>query len=299
MNYQVGNITIEPARYRVRSGDRALPVEPKVFDLLVHLIRHRDRVLTREELFRDVWNGREVSDATLSNHVMAVRKLLGDNGDQQQAILTVRGRGYQFVAPVHEVADGDVGPAPAIASDTALPRPVPSVPAPDASAAPRPGTRRLLPALALVVLLLAGVAGAWHWLVRTAPTGGADLPYVLVVPFEVAGNAPEAWRPFADQATREVIRNLRKISGMRVVPASAFTFKGNKAREHVRAQLPEVRYVLDGAVSIFADNTLRITAELEDLAKGRVVWDHGYEGRTDDTKLFAMQSQSPPRCRIR
>jgi DNA-binding winged helix-turn-helix (wHTH) protein/TolB-like protein/tetratricopeptide (TPR) repeat protein len=291
MNYQVGNITIEPARYRVRSGDRALPVEPKVFDLLVHLIRHRDRVLTREELFRDVWNGREVSDATLSNHVMAVRKLLGDNGDQQQAILTVRGRGYQFVAPVQEVADGDVGPAPAVASDTALPRPVPSVPAPEASAAPRPGTRRLLPALALVVLLLAGVAGAWHWLVRTAPTGGADLPYVLVVPFDVAGDASATWQPFADQATREVIRNLRKISGMRVVPvSSAFTFKGKKTREHIRAQLPEVRYVLDGVVTIVADKTLRIDTELEDLQKGGVVWEHGYSGRTDDTNLFAIQS---------
>jgi class 3 adenylate cyclase/TolB-like protein/tetratricopeptide (TPR) repeat protein len=150
---------------------------------------------------------------------------------------------------------------------------------------------------AAFVFGLAGVA-AWFapqvW--RAAPpsdaAAGSELPYVLVVPFEVSGNAPEAWGPFADQVTREVIRNLRKISGLRVVPtASAFTFKGNKAREHVRAQLPEVRYVLDGSISISGDHQVRITAELEDLAKGRVVWDHAYEGRTDDTQLFAMQSQ--------
>ncbi len=102
---------------------------------------------------------------------------------------------------------------------------------------------------------------------------------------------PTAWRPFADQVTRELIRNLRKISGLRVVPApSAFTFKENKARDHIRRQLPDVQYVLDGVVSISAGNSLRITAELEDLRKGLVVWDKNYEGRTDDTNLFAMQS---------
>ena len=88
-----------------------------------------------------------------------------------------------------------------------------------------------------------------------------------------------------------MIRNLRKISGLRVVPAiSAFTFKDNKAHDHIRRQLPEVQYVLDGVVSIAAGNTLRITVELEDLNKGLVVWDKDYEGRTDDTNLFAMQS---------
>ena len=51
-----------------------------------------------------------------------------------------------------------------------------------------------------------------------------------------------------------------------------------------------MQYVLDGVVSISAGNSLRITAELEDLRKGRTVWDKNYEGRTDDTNLFAMQS---------
>ncbi len=93
--------------------------------------------------------------------------------------------------------------------------------------------------------------------------------YVVVVPFDVSGDAPEAWRPFADQVTREVIRNLRKISGLRVVPTpSAFTFRDNKARDHIRRQLPDVQYVLDGVVSISAGNELRITVELEDLSKG-------------------------------
>ena len=281
MNYQVGELTIEPARYRIRGGDGTLPVEPKVFDLLIHLIRHRDRVLTREELFQAVWDGREVSDATLSNHIASARKLLGDNGDLQQAILTVRGRGYQFVAPVHEIAEGAERAEPAAT-------PTPSAPAAVTSS---PQVRWPLPLLALLVLLFGGAMWAWYLQARPAPPSGADLPYVVVVPFDVTGDAPETWQPFADQATREVIRNLRKISGMRVVPvSSAFTFKGKKTREHIRAQLPEVRYVLDAVVSVAADKTLRITAELEDLHKGGVVWEHDYSGRIDDTNLFAMQA---------
>ncbi len=50
-------------------------------------------MLSRDELFRDVWDGREVSDATLSNHVKRARQVLGDSGDLQQTIQTVRGRG--------------------------------------------------------------------------------------------------------------------------------------------------------------------------------------------------------------
>src|SRR5690349_1887654 len=98
--YQVGDYLIDTTLYRVSTGGAPVPVEPKVFDLLVYLIRHRDRVLSREELFQEVWNGREVSDTTLSNHVKSARRALGDSGDLQQTIQTVRGRGYQFIAPV-------------------------------------------------------------------------------------------------------------------------------------------------------------------------------------------------------
>ena len=278
MKYQIAEFTIDTARFRISNGDVSIPAEPKVFDLLVYLVAHRDRVVTREELFREVWEGREVSDATLSNHVKSARKILGDSGELQSTIQTIRGRGYQFIAPVREIperAEGADSPAArreSISSDKAGP----------------PAWRLPLVIAALLVVTLAG----WRILgSRPAAEPNAQSPYVVVVPFDVSGDAPETWQPFADQVTRELIRNLRKISGLRVVPApSAFTFKENKARDHIQRQLPEVQYVLDGVVSISSGNGLRITAELEDLRKGLVVWDRHYEGRTDDTNLFAMQS---------
>ena len=271
MKYQVGEYSIDTTRYRISSGDAAIPAEPKVFDLLVYLIRHRDRVLSREELFREVWEGREVSDATLSNHVKSARKILGDSGELQKTILTIRGRGYQFIAPV-----------------TVIPEGAPEAAAPPVAAPVAPSWR--LPASIAGVLVVLAALG-WYAFTSFQARPASEAPYVLVVPFDVSGDAPEAWRPFADQVTREVIRNLRKISGLRVVPAtSAFTFKENKAREHIKRQVPDVQYVLDGTVGVAAGNALRITLELEDLNKGLVVWDKEYEGRTDDTHLFALQS---------
>jgi DNA-binding winged helix-turn-helix (wHTH) protein/TolB-like protein/Tfp pilus assembly protein PilF len=268
MKYQIAEYTVDTTRYRITHGDAVIPAEPKVFDLLVYLIRHRDRVLSREELFREVWDGREVSDATLSNHVKSARKILGDSGELQKTILTIRGRGYQFIAPV-EVIPEDAA-APAVATPVA------------------PAWR--MPLAIVGAVLLVALVG-WRAFVSWHAQPSAESPYLVVVPFDVSGDAPDAWRPFADQVTREVIRNLRKISGLRVVPPpSAFTFRDNKARDHIRSQLPDVQYVLDGVVSVSSGKELRITVELEDLSKGLVVWDKDYEGRTDDTNLFAMQS---------
>src|SRR5688572_14795253 len=109
MKYQIAEFLIDTARFRISSGDEPIAAEPKVFDLLVYLIRHRDRVVTREELFREVWDGREVSDATLSNHVKSARKILGDSGELQKTILTIRGRGYQFIAPITVIPESAEG----------------------------------------------------------------------------------------------------------------------------------------------------------------------------------------------
>ena len=282
MKYQVAEYIIDTARYRITTRGVPVPVEPKVFDLLVYLIEHRDRVLSREELFQKVWDDREVSDATLSNHIKSARKILGDSGELQRTIQTIRGRGYQFVAPVEDVADDPVEPNAVKVASGSSPEAEPD--------RVRPAWQ--IPfAVAILIVCAAAIFGGSYFKPQPAPPR-SELPYVLVVPFDVSGDAPDTWRPFADQMTRQMIRNLRKISGLRVIPpSSAFAFKDNKAREHIRDQLPDVRYVLDGVISVSSGNALRVTAELEDLNEGRLVWDKDYEGRTDTTNLFGMQSE--------
>lgn len=280
--YQVGDFIVDTARYRISRGDAAVPVEPKVFDLLVYLIRNRDRVLTREELFQAVWDGREVSDATLSNHVKNARKALGDSGELQQTIQTVRGRGYQFIAPVGEAAEDPV-------DNGEVRAPVPPTGNPDKPL--RRIWRRPLPLAIIALLVSMALFGSWFLIAPPAPAEPGR-PYILVVPFGVSGNATEYHRMFADQLTREVIDNLRKISGLRTVPhASAFQFRDEKTREHVLERLPDLQFVLDGEVSVAPDGTLRITPRLADLRQDLDVWNSPFTVRVDDRNFFETPAE--------
>ena len=89
-------------------------VEPQVFDVLVHLLAHRDRVVPKVELLESMWGDRFVSESAPTSRIKAARRALGDDGMAQRTIRTVHGRGYQFVAPVTAVeAAGPKVPRPA------------------------------------------------------------------------------------------------------------------------------------------------------------------------------------------
>ena len=99
-------------------------VEPQVFDVLVLLVRERDRVVTKAEILDTVWGSRFVSDSTLTSRIKALRRAVGDDGTAQRVVRTVHGRGYQFAAEVVERED-DRDPAPPMAAGS-LPAPLTS-----------------------------------------------------------------------------------------------------------------------------------------------------------------------------
>ena len=108
------DFVLDIGRYELRRGAEVIRVEPQVFDVLHQLVSHHDRVVTKEELFDSVWGGRFVGEAALTSRIKAARRALGDDGESQRYIRTVRGRGYQFVGTVDEPA--------AARADTAPPR---------------------------------------------------------------------------------------------------------------------------------------------------------------------------------
>ena len=86
--------------YELRLNGQCRKLEPKVFDLVTHFAKHPDQVFTRDELIEVVWEGRFVSDTTISTCIKSARKALGDGGKKQTYIKTVRGRGFRFTAKV-------------------------------------------------------------------------------------------------------------------------------------------------------------------------------------------------------
>jgi TolB-like protein len=86
-------------------------VEPQVFDLVVHLMQNRDRVVSKDELIDKIWHGRSVSESTLTSRINAARKAIGDNGASQALIRTIARKGFRFVGDV-ETKNGVALPAP-------------------------------------------------------------------------------------------------------------------------------------------------------------------------------------------
>lgn len=75
-------------------------VEPQVFDLVVHLMENRDRVVSKDELIDKIWHGRSVSESTLTSRINAARKAIGDSGASQALIRTIARKGFRFVGDV-------------------------------------------------------------------------------------------------------------------------------------------------------------------------------------------------------
>ncbi len=113
--WRFDDFALDTARYELRHGDDVIRVEPQVFDVMTELVSNHDRFVTKEELFDSVWGGRFVGEAALTSRIKAARRALGDDGELQRYIRTVRGRGYQFVGTLQNSGDAAnelVEPAP-------------------------------------------------------------------------------------------------------------------------------------------------------------------------------------------
>lgn len=113
MVYRFGSFELDTAQAELREDGKALPIEPQVFALLALLVENRERLVSKDELIEKVWDGRDVSDASLASRVKSARQRLGDDGKIQRFIKTIHGQGFRFVA--------DTTAAQAVALDASRP----------------------------------------------------------------------------------------------------------------------------------------------------------------------------------
>lgn len=151
MIYTFGAFRLDTGRYELRGAGEPVHVEPLVFDLLRLLVANAGAVVDRDRMVADVWDGRIVSEATLSTAVKSARRALGDTGVAQDFIETVRGRGFRFRAPVAVEAEA------AVATPRAEPTREDSAPAQGA------------PAIAVLPFARVGDAGAFPGLEEALP----------------------------------------------------------------------------------------------------------------------------------
>ena len=102
MQFVFGECVLDTDRRELLRSGEAVAVGPQVFDLLIHLIENRDRVVSKDELFDVIWRGRTVSESTLTSHVNFARRAIGDTGEEQRLIRTISRKGFRFVGDVKE-----------------------------------------------------------------------------------------------------------------------------------------------------------------------------------------------------
>ena len=124
MQFVCGDCVLDAGRRELTRGSQVIAVGPQVFDLLIYLVRNRERVVSKDDVLDAVWSGRIVSESTLTSHINAVRKAIGDSGEGQRLIRTVARKGFRFVGDVSEVQSSDGGSlktAPARSNETPAP----------------------------------------------------------------------------------------------------------------------------------------------------------------------------------
>jgi TolB-like protein len=104
VRYRFGHCELDLKTVELYREGEAVAIEPQVYQLLCYLVKHAERVIGKDELLDMLWQGRYVSEATLANCVKLARQAIGDDGQAQRFIKTIRGHGYRFVGDLSRAA---------------------------------------------------------------------------------------------------------------------------------------------------------------------------------------------------
>jgi TolB-like protein/DNA-binding winged helix-turn-helix (wHTH) protein len=232
--------------------------------VLLYLVQNRDRVVTKDDLIATVWNGRIVSESTLTSRINSARKAVGDSGERQALIKTYARKGFRFVGDVStgREEDGDAG----LPEQTQTGPTTPPLAADPDTAADH-------------ARLSDSSAAALKW-------GGR--PAVAVLPFNNLSGDPEQ-EYFSDGITEDIITALSKYRSLAVIARnSSFAFKGAGGDVRQIGLTLGSEYLVEGSVRKIGER-VRITTQLVETEGGRQLWAERYDRDLQD--LFALQDE--------
>lgn len=258
---------IDPDTCRIKRGNEAVKLEPKVMTVLVCLAVEAGKVISREQLETRAWPGMVVGYDSLASTIIKLRKAFGDDSKNPTIIETVSKKGYRLIAS---------------ASDT-------SAKTPDKK-------NTINPKILISVVLIALIAASGIWLLIkpenvTTDTTAGDLnskPAIAVLPFRNLSDDPQQ-DYFSDGITADLITDLSKLSGLSVIARnSVFVYKQTDVDIRKVGKDLNVSYVIEGSVRK-AGNQLRISARLIDTRSSYNLWADRFDGTLEN--VFALQDE--------
>ncbi len=255
-----GRYVLDLSRGCLLSDGREIPLRPKTFAVLTHLVQRSGQLVSKDDLFEAVWPGLVVGDDTLVQSIGELRRALGDA--DAKLITTVPKRGYRL----------DLASAP-----------------PE-----RRHARRALRwhwgyglAAPLVVALV--FAGIWFVTSRGEPRvpPESSRPAIAILPFQNQPDDP-AREYLADGLTQDLIYSLGQFSELTVMSWNAVaSYKGAVAQPGEIARVLAVRYQVEGSLR-FSGDRIRVSAQLVNV-QGRVLWSARYDEPA--AEVFALQDR--------
>jgi len=108
MKFEFGPFRVDTGLLELTQSGKAIALQPQAFSLLVFLIENSDRVVSKDEIIDEVWQGRAVGDGTLNARINALRRALGDDGATQSVIKTLPRQGFRFVSKLADATSNPV-----------------------------------------------------------------------------------------------------------------------------------------------------------------------------------------------
>ena len=268
-HYRFESYCLDTQTRELRTGDGGvIALTAKAFETLRLLIENRHRVVGKDELLATVWAGRVVEENNLTQAVSALRRALGAGAGDHRYIVTVPGRGYQFVA---QLCNDDAGDAAA------------------ASATPpvAPVWRRTIALGALLFMLALFAMAAWRMRETPAamPVAQASL---AVLPFRSLSAGPRD--ELLELGMAETLSTrLERSHALRVRSlASVQRMLARESDPLAVGRALGAAYVIEGSTQRIGDQ-VRVSARLLSVARGQPVWSDTFDAGIG--KVFTLQDE--------
>lgn len=284
-SFFVSDWRVSPTEGVLSRGNEVVHLEPKVAEVLVYLASHAGKVVTREELEREVWHGAVVGYDAVTSTVIKLRRALHDNSRQPQYVTTIPKRGYELIAPVRR----EETEAKFNASIGSTPEPT-TIEAPIST--PKFKSRFNALILSLLSVMILGLAGIfWPWQRSGTPTSTAPstkIPSVIVLPFENLSSDPKQ-DYLADGMTDDLITDLSRTTNLRVLSNNtSYIYRGKHITPQEIGKALHIDYVLQGNIRSVG-NAIRVNTQLVDARTGFNKWGEIYDRSTKE--IFKVQHE--------